>query len=712
MATSGNVTSSAYSGSTSRSITLTWTRSSYSISNNTSTINWTLKGSGGNTTTYYKAGNFKVNIGGTIVYNSSTRINLYNGTTIASGSYTINHDSDGGKAFGIAIEGAIYSNAVNVSGYNTWNLDTIPRVSAPTVSASSVAFGQSITVNTNRKSSGFTHHLYYSINGATEVGITSGIGASYSWTVPTALMEKIPNSTSATITLRLWTFSGSTNIGSKTVSFTATVPASVVPTCSFNVADDTANYSAYSVYVQGYSKYKITSSGAGSYGSTIKTYVVNADGKTFNGSTVTTDYIVNSGSQNITVKVIDSRGRTSATALKTVTVAPYLNPKITFNAWRCTSSGSTDNEGAYFKCSLSGSISSLNNANTATYKIKYKKSSDSAFTEITGSGLSYTSGVISCAVDIIYNVEGYIIDRKTNSTVAVNIPIAYQLADLYKDGNGISFGKVATRSGFDCAMPSYFGARVQNNSFVYNTPLSSGNGNGYIKFLTIHITGNYANAVHSFDIYNRSQYICNVEFAFNGNGLDPTINFFRCDGSEWVYTVKSSYGTYDFYIYTRTYDLQTICNYTTSIMQDGLESITWRDEYYTALPSGHIEAMKKDRVIAKYNEGIWTCQQWLSGIAECWGYQIVSVQCTTAWGSLYTDANSISQTLPSGLFKQLTSETYALEGADYSMWLMLCGLTNKWTNTRTSQIQCVRGGAPMGGKTNVTVQWNIKGIWK
>lgn len=47
-----------------RYLTFSWAVKSQSVSNNSTTISWTLKGAGGSTTSYYKAGNFKVVING------------------------------------------------------------------------------------------------------------------------------------------------------------------------------------------------------------------------------------------------------------------------------------------------------------------------------------------------------------------------------------------------------------------------------------------------------------------------------------------------------------------------------------------------------------------------------------------------------------------------------------------------------------------------
>ena len=93
MAKSGSITTNEKEG---RSITLSWSLSSQDVTNNTSTIAWTLKGSG-SASGWVMAGGFKAVINGTTLYSTSTdsRIQLYNGTVIASGTLKIIHNSDG-----------------------------------------------------------------------------------------------------------------------------------------------------------------------------------------------------------------------------------------------------------------------------------------------------------------------------------------------------------------------------------------------------------------------------------------------------------------------------------------------------------------------------------------------------------------------------------------------------------------------------------------
>ena len=129
MASSGSFNTSGYSG---RYLNFSWSVASQNIANNQTTINWTLKGAGGPTNTWYKAGNFQVVIDGAVVYSSATRINLYNGTVVASGSYTITHNADGNRSFSASAQAGIYTVAVDCSGSGSWALPQIPRQATAT----------------------------------------------------------------------------------------------------------------------------------------------------------------------------------------------------------------------------------------------------------------------------------------------------------------------------------------------------------------------------------------------------------------------------------------------------------------------------------------------------------------------------------------------------------------------------------------------------
>lgn len=134
MATSGSFRTSAYD---SRCLEFAWTRKSYSIPDNTTTISWTLTARGKGQHSQYNAGNFLVVIDGIQKYFSSARITTTDGLLIASGEHTFTHLTDGTKSFTVYVEAGIYTYAVNCSGSDVFALDNIPRA-ATIISANNV----------------------------------------------------------------------------------------------------------------------------------------------------------------------------------------------------------------------------------------------------------------------------------------------------------------------------------------------------------------------------------------------------------------------------------------------------------------------------------------------------------------------------------------------------------------------------------------------
>lgn len=95
-----------------------------------SNIHWELHGRGTASASWYNTRRIKVVINGQTLYNmqnDNTPVKLYNGTLVASGDTSIQHDNNGSKYFTASIEAGIYTYAVNCSGSTGWWLDAIPR---------------------------------------------------------------------------------------------------------------------------------------------------------------------------------------------------------------------------------------------------------------------------------------------------------------------------------------------------------------------------------------------------------------------------------------------------------------------------------------------------------------------------------------------------------------------------------------------------------
>lgn len=454
MALSGTVNTGSYEG---RYVSLTWT-ATQDIVKNTSTIKWTLKGAGNAEASWYKAGPFQVTINGQTT-TIDERITLYVGTVVATGSVTIPHNADGSKSFSISVKAAIYSGSYNKSGSGTFTLNTIPRTSTFTRSGTAT-MGNAQTITITRAASAFTHKLYYTWGG-TKTLIASNVGTSYTWTPPVSMAAKIPNAASAACTLTCETYSGSTLIGTKTLSFTLSVPSSVKPTVStLTLTEAVSGLSdQFGGFVNTKSKIKYAVTAAGAQGSTIKAYAVSIAGQKFSKQTATTAAInAGAGTKTATVTVTDSRGRTASKSVN-FDVLAYSPPAFKLiSADRCDANGVLDDEGTFVSFAVDVSISPVNDKNTALYILEYKLATeaDSEYKELERTTGAYTlsgSGVIpdvEFSTDVSYILRFSAIDYFTTTSPAtktVVITTAKPTFDVYRNGNGFGIGKVAELEG-------------------------------------------------------------------------------------------------------------------------------------------------------------------------------------------------------------------------------------------------------------------------
>lgn len=241
MATSGNIIGSAKkNGSvTSRYVFWAeWKRNSYSIENNTSNITVTLKikytYSSEGAWNRQKYPSVTLNVNGaaktpTIDYIDTRN---YAECTFATWTGNVSHNADGSLNCPISASFTHYGseslNGGDLSGFAS--IDTIPRTSEPTLNKTSVRMGDSVTITTNRKSTSFTHTLTYAFGGTTGT-IATGVGDSYVWTVPD-LAAKIAGSAAGSCVITCQTYSGSSLIGTNTVSITLVVPDRSIPSFS------------------------------------------------------------------------------------------------------------------------------------------------------------------------------------------------------------------------------------------------------------------------------------------------------------------------------------------------------------------------------------------------------------------------------------------------------------------------------------------------
>lgn len=509
MATSGSKSVTVTSWDT---LKFSWSESSQSIVNNTTTISWKLEliaGSSGRiSSTASKS--WSVTINGT-KYSGTNTVGISNNATktLASGSTTITHNSDGTKTFSYSFsqQFSITFSGTSIgtkSGSGSGTLDTIPRKS--TLAASNGTLGTAQTLTVTRQSTSFTHTITYKCGSATGTICTKSSSTSISFTPPLDLAKQNTTGTSVSIVFTITTYNGSTSLGSNTKTISCAIPV-LTPSCVLIVTDATGYKSTYSGYVQGKSKFKISVTASGQLGATIKSYKVVANGKTYTSASVTTGVIANSGSQTITVTVTDSRGRTN-TKSTTVDVLAYSVPQIEFyNLSRCNADGTANQSGAYFNVKFLASVTSLNAKNTSKYTLKYKKTSDTSYTsqELTDLENKYVvaasigTAIFPAETASSYDVVLTVADAFESISATKTGSSIKKLFSFLTKGLGIAFGKIAELENVlevqfqtklsggilhptlepetdldDIRTPNtYVGANVSSNNYS-NCPLASG----------------------------------------------------------------------------------------------------------------------------------------------------------------------------------------------------------------------------------------------
>ena len=392
MASSGSFNTNAYGD---RYLTFNWSVASQDIANNRTTINYNLVGAGGGTGNWYKAGNFKIVINGTTVYETSQddRITLYNGTVVTSGQFTIGHDGSGAKSFSASAEAGIYTYARNVSGSGSWSLPTIPR-QANLTSAPDFNDEANPTINYSNPAGNNVSSLdaCISLTGARDdisYRAVSKTGSSYTFNLTTAERNVLRNACTNSNTLSV-IFYLRTVIGGNTFHSTITKTMTIVngnPTFSAsNVSYQDSNSTTVNVtgnnqkLVQSLSNLLVAiTSATAKKGASISRYEATINGTT---RSITSAGNIDFGTINsandltLSVKAIDSRGN-STTATKTVTFLAWTLPTGVISLKR---KNNYEDE-SYLK--VNATYSSVDSKNTITVKYQYKKTTASSYSSAT-----------------------------------------------------------------------------------------------------------------------------------------------------------------------------------------------------------------------------------------------------------------------------------------------------------------------------------------
>lgn len=457
MATSGTV--GTLSGSWGSTYRVTWSLVSQNIANNTSTIRLTSTFHTTNTTKIASTySNFVTD--GTVMYSGAYSKSGAGNIFSKTKDITVSHNADGtfpGRSVSFSTNDYIMGNK---SGSGTISgVTTIPRSSSIS-SISGSSLGSSVTVNISRASTSFTHKVEYSFAGSSYTTATSSAATSATFTPALSLANHIPNATSGTLTVRVTTYSGSTQIGNAvTKTQTLSLPGSVLPTLSGVTLTrvDNGVPSSWGVYVQGYSKVTATIAGAsGIYGSSISGYSLSGAGYSSSSNSLTTGVLNSTGTFSFSGYVTDSRGRSSSSMTSAqFVVYEYFPPSISVSAQRCTSDGTISSSGTYLKVHCTYSYASVNGKNTISRSVTCNSVSNTTFS----SGTSFIMNA-NCAIGSSYTLTAKITDGLGNSsTVTAFIPTAERVMNVKSNGKGVAFGGFSTKEN---TLQCYWDLEVNN----------------------------------------------------------------------------------------------------------------------------------------------------------------------------------------------------------------------------------------------------------
>ena len=482
MALSGTISGSIYSGH--YKLELRWS-ATQNVANNTSTI----------TVKMYMINDYNISISGRTnsitIAGSSTSIKSSSISSkgkhyIGSVSKTITHNADGKKQVSISgafniqatLNGTYYS---AISASQTVTLNTIPRASSiswGSGTSSIIGVANGTTINIKRASSSFTHTLRYVFGNKSGTIVSKTTSTSVKWTIPLNFADEIPNSASGSGTIYCDTYSGSTKIGTTSLSMTGTVPDSMKPTLNnFTIAmvNDNSVIKDWGVAVAGFTKVRLTAGATAQHSATIKSFTLsNSVATTQNVGSLdyTSGVITKSGNLSFTCSAKDSRAKSSNSSTQQMTFLAYSEPSInTFTVKRSSINAKL------IDVVINYTFASVSNHNTASAILKYKKANETNWatypTPITN-GSTVTLADLELAEEYSYNLQLVVTDAlgKTDVVEAFLSTIDV-LMDFRDGGKGIGIGKISEKDGLEIDMPTYF---TDDQIFIGNLTLKQ-----YIK---------------------------------------------------------------------------------------------------------------------------------------------------------------------------------------------------------------------------------------
>lgn len=309
----------------------------------------------------------------------------------------------------------------------------------------------------------YTHDLKFSMGGYTHT--LTGVGTSAEFVIPKSWLAAIPLAVIGTATCTITTYNGTTVIGaSSSKTFTVKVPADDVPVIAAVNVEDTGNH-PFTGFVQHLSNLKIDVDAAASTGSEISKCIVDVGGDVYSGNTIELPAFRKSGEIVVNTVVTDARGM-QVTDEKVITVYPYQYPALTAQVIRCDEDGAKNDGGTNLKISYMGSVAPVNDENTYSYEVYFKKRSEADYGEpvvmpTTGYNVDTSYILKNISADSSYDIRIALTDKIKTVYVDTVVSTAQPFINWNGTMRAMAIGKVAENPGLEVAWPTNFSDEVK-----------------------------------------------------------------------------------------------------------------------------------------------------------------------------------------------------------------------------------------------------------
>lgn len=368
---------------------------------------------------------------------------------------TVDHLADGSAEMTVKVDLKVRlaSGTVLDPGINTTATVELPRISmASNVMAEPGVLGQETVIRLSRMAVRFRDSVSWFC------GSTGGILAEKTalneirWVPSPALAAQSPESEIVNVVIRVISFDGDVQIGSREIPVSFRIPADVLPSAAISVTDNRGYASRFGGLIRMCSQALVTVQAAGMYGARIVDIAVTCGGMVGHGMRTVFE-LPNSGSVPITATVTDSRGRRRSVTV-VITVLPYERPRAVIReVFRCDASGAARPEGEYAKIVFDAEVTPIN-GNAAAYALERKLHGGAQMPELMLTG--YTgqfavnggSVIIPAGADSSYDCTVRVTDAfGMVRSLTVTVPVAFLLLDFSREGRAVGIGMRAKNAG-------------------------------------------------------------------------------------------------------------------------------------------------------------------------------------------------------------------------------------------------------------------------